>query len=155
MPPVICNSSPLIALEQIGQLSLLGAVFGEVWVPNAVVQEVVLSVSLPSFVKPHPLSHPQAARLLRVTLGPGESEAIALALQEQARLIILDDRPARRAAQGLGLTVIGTLGVLLVAKQRGLISSVRSCVDALAIHHFHVSSSLVNQVLADAGELGA
>jgi uncharacterized protein len=152
MPPVVCNSSPLIALEQIGHLLLLESLFGEVWVPEAVVQEVIPSVSLPPFVKPCVLHHPQAARLLQVNLGPGESEAIALALQEQARLIILDDRPARRAAQGLGLRVVGTLGILLAAKQHGLISDIKSRITALEHYHFHVSPTLVKQVLISAGE---
>ena len=54
--------------------------------------------------------------MLRASLGPGESEAISLALEAHADLLIVDDRPARRLAQALGTPIIGTLGVLFAAK---------------------------------------
>jgi predicted nucleic acid-binding protein len=151
--PVVSNSSPLIALEQIGQLHLLEALFGEVWVPTAVVNEVAMTVSLPSNVQTRPVNNLLAAAVLKTTLGGGESEAITLALQEKARLIILDDRPARRMAESLGLQVIGTLGLLTTAKKRGLISAIKPFIDALDTHHFHVAPELIRRVLLDAGEL--
>jgi predicted nucleic acid-binding protein len=85
-------------------------------------------------------------------LGPGESEAISLALEIGAQWVILDERPARRLAQALGLPVIGTLGVLLASKRRGLLPAVRPCVDALVNFGFHISPGLYDLVLADAGE---
>ena len=115
--PVISNSSPLIALEQIGYLHLLESLFGEVWVPSAVVNEVAMSVSLPPSIQLRQITNALAATVLKTTLGAGESEAITLALQEKARLIILDDRPARRMAESLGLTVMGTLSILSSAKE--------------------------------------
>ncbi len=151
--PVICNSSPLIALEQIGHLHLLEALFGEVWVPPAVVNEVAMSVSLPPAIKRHVLSQPLAATVLQTSLGAGESEAITLALQENARLIVLDDRPARRTAESLGLKVIGTLGLLLSAKRKGLVRQVKPLIQALDSHHFHVAPDIARKVILDAGEV--
>jgi uncharacterized protein len=136
-----------------GQLHLLEALFGEVWVPAAVVNEVAMTVSLPSNVQTRPVNNLLAAAVLKTTLGAGESEAITLALQEKARLIILDDRPARRMAESLGLQVIGTLGLLTTAKKRGLISAIKPFIDVLDAHHFHVAPELIRRVLLDAGEL--
>lgn len=150
--PVISNSSPLIALEQIGHLHLLESLFGEVWVPSAVVNEVAMTVSLPPSIQLRPISNALAATVLKTTLGAGESEAITLALQEKARLIILDDRPARRMAESLGLTVMGTLGILSSAKKRGMISAVKPLIAALDQVHFHVAPELAHRVILDAGE---
>ena len=151
--PVISNSSPLIALEQIGRLHILGELFGEVRVPAAVVKEVASTVSLPVWVVCCPLAQPLAAAVLHTSLGAGESEAITLALQEQAGLVILDDRPARRIAAALGLQVIGTLGILLAAQNKGIIPAVAPAINGLAQHHFHAAPHLVQRVLLEAGEL--
>ena len=117
--PVVCDSSPLIVLEQIGHQAL--------------------TQSVGPFV-------PQASP------GLGESEAIILALETSTRLIILDDRPARRLAQALRLSVIGALGILLAAKRRGLLTTVRPYLEMLAQHDFRVSPVLYQQVLADTDE---
>ena len=151
--PVISNSSPLIALGQIGQLHLLEFLFGEVWVPAAVRDEVALTVSLPPSIMVRPVTQPLAAAVLQTSLGAGESEAITLALQEKARLVLLADRPARRMAEALGLPLIGTLGVLSAAKRKGLIPVLRPWLSALDAFHFQVAPELARRVLRDAGEL--
>lgn len=150
--PVVSNSSPLIALEQIGRLDLLEKLFGSVLIPPAVYQETLPTVALPAWITQHSLTQSVGPRVLRVSLGPGESEAICLALEVSASWLILDDRPARRLAQALGLTTIGTLGILLAAKRRGLIESVQPHMDALIQHGFFVAPDLYNRVLLDAGE---
>jgi uncharacterized protein len=90
--------------------------------------------------------------MLRASLGPGESEAIALALEVSAAWLIVDDRAARRLAQALGLTVIGTLGVLLAAKRHGFLAAVQPWMDSLAQHGFRIGADLYERVLADANE---
>lgn len=84
--------------------------------------------------------------------GPGESEVIGLAPEIGAHWVILDERPARRSAQALGLFVIGTLGVLLASKRRGFLAAVRPCLAALVNFGFQISPGLYDLVLADAGE---
>lgn len=79
---------------------MLEQLFTSVVVPPAVVSEVSVSVTLPDWIAEQALSQAIGPRILRATLGAGESEAISLALEVQARLLILDDRPARRVAQG-------------------------------------------------------
>jgi hypothetical protein len=116
---VVADASPLIALQQIGQLRLLHALFGEVIVPPAVKLETQPSVpSVPWIVERRP-SQPIAPLELRMSLGAGESEALALAVEMRTGRLLVDERAARHAAQALGLNVIGTLGVLLAAKREG------------------------------------
>ena len=150
--PVISNASPLIALEQIGHLGLLKGLFSAVLIPPAVAREIAPTVTLPAWVSEYAVTQPIGPQILRTALGPGESEAIALALEIGAQWVILDERPARRLAQALGLPVIGPLGVLLASKHRGLLPTVRPCVDALVNFGFHISPGLYDLVLADAGE---
>jgi uncharacterized protein len=99
--------------------------------------------------RPRSADRPQ---ILRTALGPGESEAISLALEIGAQWVILEERPARRLAQALGLPVIGMLGILLASKRRGFLPTVRPCVGALMNCGFHISPGLYDLVLADAGE---
>ena len=150
--PIVSNASALIALEQIGQLLLLQQIFGSVIVPPAVVREVAPTVSLPPWIEQRNLTQPIGPHILRASLGAGESEAISLALELQARLVILDDRPARRLAQALHLSVIGTAGILLTAKRSSLLPAVRPSLDALLQHDFRMSPKLYEQVLMDADE---
>lgn len=149
--PVVSNSSPLIALEQIGHLDLLEQIFTTVLVPPAVAREAT-SVVLPVWIIETSLTQAIGPRILRASLGPGESEAISLALEASAQWVILDDRPARRLATALNLPVIGTLGVLLASKRRGFLLAVRPCIDALVSHGFRIAPDLYERVLADAGE---
>lgn len=149
---VVSNSSPLIALAQIDQLDLLQALFVSLLVPPAVVRETVPTVTLPTWVTERALTQPIGALMLSSSLGPGESEVISLGLEIGAQWVILDDRPARRLAQSLGLPVIGTLGVLLAAKRRGLLDALRPELDGLIKFGFFIAPDLYEQILADAGE---
>ncbi len=149
--PIVSNSSPLIVLARIGHLDLLERLFTTVMVPPAVTHEVV-SVVLPTWVIERPLMQPVGPRILRASLGAGESEAISLALEVGVQWIILDDRPARRLAEALGLPVIGTLGILLASKRRGFLPAVRPCVDALVNVGFRMAPDLYERVIASAGE---
>lgn len=150
---VVSNSSPLIGLAQIGQLDLLEALFLSLLVPPAVVSETASTVTLPAWVTERALTQPIGAQILSSSLGPGESEAISLGLEIGAQWVILDDRPARRLAQSLGLSVIGTLGVLLAAKRRGLLDTLRPELDGLIKYGFFIAPDLYEQILADAGEV--
>src|SRR5437868_8214910 len=144
---VVCNASPLIALERIGRLELLRHLFGPVLVPPAVVRETAPALVLPSWIAEQPLGRPVDPRIVLASLGAGESETVSLALEVGAAWVILDERPARRLAQGLGLTVIGTLGVLLAGKRRGLVGDVKPHLDALLQQGFYTSPRLYQQVL--------
>ena len=75
-----------------------------------------------------------------------------MALETKAKLVVLDERPARRLAQALHLPVIGTLGILLAAKRRQLLVSIGPSLDALLQHDFRIAPSLYENVLSAAGE---
>ena len=88
----------------------------------------------------------------RGRLGDGEWEAIALAIEVGADAILIDDRPARRLAEGVGLNLIGTLGLLLEAKRAGHARTVRAELDKLLETSFFLSQQLYDQLLRMAGE---
>ena len=160
MPPVVSNTSPLIALATVSQLELLHRLFDTVIIPPAVRAEVLSEAAfaeVQAAISQGWLSEQQPLeigilRLLNETLDIGESEAIALAQQMTPRWIILDDLAARRTAEGLGLPVIGTLGVLLLAKDAGYLASVKPVLDQLRSQSLFISDALYAHVLNTAGE---
>lgn len=150
--PVVCNASPLIALEQIRRLDLLEHLFTRVCVPPAVVAEISRAVHMPSWLSVMPLAGSVPAPMLAFRLGAGEIETIALAVERQARRVILDDLPARKAARRLGLPVVGTLGILLAAKRYRFIPAVGPSLEALVKVGFRVGPDLYHWVMRRAGE---
>ncbi len=160
MPPVISNTSPLIKLAAVGHLELLGDLFGTIWIP-ALVAEEFLAGATPADpdIRSLPWLRIQAVTAdptisTQAQLGAGEAAARSMALQHQARLIILDDLAARRFAQQRGLPVIGTLGVLLEARRSNLIPAVRPIVDAMIAQGRRISPTLRAEILRAAGEAG-
>jgi uncharacterized protein len=151
--PVVSNSSPLIALEQIGQLDLLQSLFIEIVIPDQVAVETVANVQARSWIRKQSLSLPLLPAVERPGLGPGEREAICLAIEVKADAIVLDDDPARKLATELGLRVIGTAGVLILAKERQLIPAVRPCLDALIENRFFLARALYELILKRVGEM--
>jgi len=99
------------------------------------------------------LSEPLPRETSRKSLGPGVREAIALALELKASLLILDDDPARRVAMDLGITTMGKVGVLLRAKDRQLIKSIKPHLDALLSNRFFLTPELYHLILSRAGEV--
>jgi len=128
MAGVIADASPLIALHQIGQISLIKRLIGPILIPSAVAREVSQSLPTPpDWITAHDLTQPLAAEILKASLGAGESQTLALGLEISASLVILDERPARKLALVLGLPVVGTAGILLAAKRANLIPAYGHC----------------------------
>lgn len=150
----VSNSSALIALAQIGQLDLLPRLFGSILIPPAVAREVSPSLPiLPSWIQVRRLDRPVPSELARPRLDVGEREALALSIEAKATLLILDDFLARRTAQALGLPVTGTVGILVVAKERAFVGAVRPHLDKLIELGFFISKDLYRESLQSAGEL--
>ena len=119
--PVISNASPLIALTQIGRLELLLQLHTSIRIPPAVAKEVEPTVPrLPEWVLVQELAHPLQPSTVSGSIGPGEREVISLGLELGAALLLLDEQPARRLATSLGMRVIGTVGLLMAGKERGV-----------------------------------
>ena len=157
---MICNTSPLQYLHQVGQLHLLPALVGRIVIPPAVAAEIdagrTLGLNLPdvsatSWIESRrPVS---ALALPLVTdLGPGETEVLALALESPGAVVILDDAVARRVAATLHVCLTGTLGVLLDAKRQGLITAVTPILDELEALRFRLASRTRAAILELAGE---
>jgi predicted nucleic acid-binding protein len=146
--PVVADSTCLIGLERIGHLDLLPRLFDPIAIPRAVERE--FAVQLP-WLTVRISSNNSLTESLRLLLDDGEAEAISLA-SELACRIILDDRQARLVARRLNLRVIGTVGVLLRAKQATLIPTIRPLVDELEKSGFYISPGLKQEALRLAGE---
>lgn len=128
----VLDSTCLIGLERIGRLGLLTALLDPILAPPAVVAEFGSRFEWLTMVAP---SNTGTVAALKLSVDAGEAEAIALAYERRCR-IILDDRKARAVALQLGVPVTGTVGLLLKAKQAGVIPSVLPLLDALDAHHF-------------------
>ncbi|MBE2201142.1 MAG: DUF3368 domain-containing protein [Anaerolinea sp.] len=158
--PVILNNTPLVAFWLLDGLPWLRDLFGEVAIPTAVRYEFLAIESVArqeaivkaSWIQTRQLANPQQARIY-VGLDRGESEVLALALEQSARLVIMDERRGRRYAQRLSLPLTGTLGILLLAKERGLITAVSPLIKQLQAGGMYFDTELVARVLELAGEL--
>ena len=149
-PITVCNSSCLIVLEAIGHLNLLQQLLGTITIPDAVVAE--FGNPLPGWFAVEPVQNRTTVKSLQLQLGPGESEAIALAGELSAARVILDDKKARRIARQLNLPVTGTVALMIQAKQRGLIAKLGDVLDQLTAAGFFLSDSLVEATLRQVGE---
>ncbi len=151
--PIVCDASPLIALAQIDRLDLLREIYGTVVIPPAVAREIVPTLPRPpAWMVQRPLLRPVLPTIAQAELGPGETEALTLALDLSIDRVLLDERQGRRLARRLRITAIGTLGLLLLAKRRGLLAAVRPEIEALGAVRFHLASDLIALTLVAAGE---
>lgn len=155
----VTNAGPLIALARIEQLALLPALYETVVMPPAVRDEVLGEnragrdvLREAAWLRTRPVSDRTAVALLRERLDAGESEALVLALQIEAEVVLMDEARGRRIAAARDLPLTGTLGTLLLAKERGLISQVAPHLTRLVENGFHVSDALHAHVLQRAGE---
>lgn len=156
-PKVVSNTGPIIALAQISQLDILRKIFGQILIPSAVQAEIqdeisLVAVSKSDWIVLSEVKDKLAVQVLREELDAGESEAIILAKENNAKLICLDERAATRKARVIGLQSIGTLGILLIAKENKLIKNIKPLLDDLQKAGFHMSDALYNQVLRSVNE---
>jgi predicted nucleic acid-binding protein len=152
MASVVADASVLLALAILDRLDLLRDLFQQLIIPPTVSVEVSRTLpQLPDWIR---VIQPRAVTVTRDSIGlhQGELEAIALALDVHASLLILDDLRARRHAVGLGLAIVGTAGVLVMAKRSSLLPAVREPLDALRRRGFRLRQDVYEQILIDAGE---
>ncbi len=148
---VIADTTPIISLLKIERLSLLQQLFGEVFIPDAVYAELTsdkrftdeaYAVASASYMKPVSVSNPGAVRILRMAEGldQGESEAIVLTDELKADVLLMDEAKGRAVSGRMGITVMGTVGILVSAYEDGLITSeeARTCIDGLQKSGRHI-----------------
>lgn len=159
----VSNSSVLIALSAIQQLDLLQQRFPDgILIPPAVWHEVVTTgggrpgsqvVATASFIQVCPITNAALAQVLQAELDYGEAEAIALFLENLTDALLLDEKSARRVAARMGLPMLGTVGILIWAKQHGLIASLKEQLDRLINQGgFRLGQQLYGRALLQVGE---
>lgn len=160
MPEVVCNTSPLQYLHQIGRLDIIPALVGSIVVPPAVQAELEAGIAkgldLPQlehlkWVRIQAPIGVKAASLI-TDLGPGESQVLMLALEMPGSIALLDDALARRVATAKGIPIKGTLGLLLDAKRAGHLPAVKPSLDRLQELGFYLAQQTRDAVLKLAGE---
>jgi predicted nucleic acid-binding protein len=144
---VISNTSCLIVLSNTGRLDLLHEVYGSVLITDEVAAE--FGDPLPEWINITSVSDPEKTRLISTGLGIGEASTIALALETENTLIILDDRKARRFAKDFNLVFTGTLGVIAKGKQMGLVTDVQSVIDGFKQCGFRMPPDIEQYLLAN------
>ncbi len=157
---IICNTTPLIALASIDSLKLLDALTEDWCVPEAVYKEAIVkdkpySDVLLKFLKGkiQKVTDMDAVKNLNIFIDSGEAEVIQLASELDAPLVIIDERRGRNIAKLKGLTVIGTVGLLLKAKERGLIEAILPLVQEMKSKNIHLSKELIEKIKELSGEI--
>jgi len=159
---VVSNTTPLIALACIQRFDLLQRLFDELRIAQAVYDEAVVAgreaggakreVSTATFIKIVNVQDRVAVEVLLDELDLGEAETIVLAREIDADWVLMDEKKGRRKLAQLGLKTIGTMGILLKAKQVGLLPAIRPDLERLHQQGFSLSRAVIDAVLRQAGE---
>ena len=160
MRKVVCNTTPILSLLKVGRLHLLKDMYGEIIIPRAVYNEIEVGKYWKYYIDLSKESWISIQNIKDVTildlfldLDRGEAEVIILARDIEADLVILDETLGRRYAKQSHLNLTGTIGVLLKAKQNGLIGSVSRLLDELVQKGVWLSPKITQQVRELAGEI--
>lgn len=159
---IVSNTTPLIGLACIGKFELLHQLFGEIFIPRAVYTETVITgreeggakheVAGASWIKTVDVQDRLSVNVLLNELDIGEAEAIVLASELKADWVLMDEKKGRRKLTQLRMPKIGTVGLLLKAKQMGILSAVRPELEKLQQRGFSLSQSVIEIILQKAGE---
>lgn len=159
---VVSNTTPLIGLASIERFDVLRQIFGVITIPQAVYDEAVLAgreeggakreVTNAIWIKTVAVRSRLAVEVLLDEMDLGEAETIVLAGELHADWVLMDEKKGRRKLEQMGMPKIGTLGVLLKARQAGLLATIRPDIERLRRQGFSVSQAVTDAVLAAAGE---
>lgn len=152
---IVSNTSPLIILKKSEAIFILDNLFDSVLIPKSVQKELFKkeeeffsSLKILHVVEP---KNSNLVKALRLIVDEGEAEAMALAMELNLPLLI-DDRKGRRVAGKLGLKFIGSLGLLKIAKERGIISEVKPFIQKFLDRGYYLDEKLVRRFLESVGE---
>jgi len=158
---VVSDTSPIRALHHLGLLDLAPSLFDIVYVPPAVARDLERQTSRFARLDVKPIHgfqiaaphHIERVRMLQHDLDPGESEAIALAIELSGAVVLIDEAAGRRVAQSMGLRVTGVIGLLIRAKAHGRVAQVRPLIERLRSEiDFFVADQVLREALRSAGE---
>ena len=154
MRKIISNTTPILSLLKINKLTLLRELYGKVTIPNAVFQEIengkekqyYQDLTLLSWIEIAEINNPDS-RVYFTDLDSGEAEVLILAREQNADLVIMDEIMGRRFAKQLEFNLTGTIGVLLKAKEKGLINSVSELLTELTEKGTWLNPKLISKAL--------
>ena len=147
---IISDTSCLIILDKIGELEILNKLFGIITTTAEVANEY--GQELPSWFEIREPSDRNYQSIIEASVDKGEASAIALAVELEDCLLIIDDLKGRKLALELGLTIIGTIGVIVDAKITGIIPSIKPILSKIKQTNFRISAELEMLILKRAGE---
>ncbi len=159
MPKVVSNTTPIISLLKIGKLEILKDLYKEIYIPQEVFSEIeagkhkkyYLNLLELEWIKIEQIQDIKSIAYF-LDLDKGEAEAIILATESEADLILLDEALGRYHAKHAGLKVTGTIGILVKAKKQGLISELKPLILELKEKGVWLSESLIERILELANE---
>ncbi|GHV85813.1 nucleic acid-binding protein [Spirochaetia bacterium] len=156
---IVCDSAPLLALAVCGQLDLLEKLYNEVLIPEAVFQEATVSD------KPYAdtIAEWAQGKIVEITdtefflavkpaLHKGEAEAITLYKEKSADFLLIDEKKGRKVAEYYDVKIIGTIGLLLKAKQEGILPRIKPYIELLQQSTIRIAPELYQRALERAGE---
>lgn len=157
----VVNTSPIVYLSSINQLSLLKKLFNEIYIPDAVKQELlsggrdsfgVKEIKTEKWLKTKKIKNKLAKEYLLTEIDDGEAEVIILTEELKTGTIIMDDKLGKRVAKLRGIKVVGTLRILVAAKEKGLITAVKPLIEKLKESGFWLSNNVYRAILREARE---
>ena len=154
---IVSDDSPLIVLLKTNKLSILQKLFTKIIVPKAVYQEITAKeqekqiFDKTDWIEIRDIKNSELNNLLEKLIDKGEAEAIILAKELKTSLLV-DDAKARKYAILLNVEVIGTLGLLKMAKKRGIIPSVKETISDMLAEGYYIEDKLIARILEDVGE---
>ncbi len=142
---VIADTSCLIVLSKINELNLLKELYSVIYITPEIASE--FGEPLPNWIIINEVQNKNYQKILNLILDKGEASAIALALECENVLLIIDDLKGRKEAEKLGLKLTGTLGILVKAKQKEILPNIKSRIEALKAIEFRISGNLEIEIL--------
>lgn len=147
---VVSDTSCLIVLSKIGKLDILRKLYSEIIITPEIANE--FGDELHTWISEISVTDVQKQKILEIEVDRGEASAIALSIEINADLIIVDDFKARKVSKHLGLTITGTLGVLVKARNSDLFPSIKPVIEDLNNTNFRVSTELIEEMLRASNE---
>jgi predicted nucleic acid-binding protein len=147
---VIADASCLIALDRISKLIILQKLFSVIYTTPEIRKE--FGTPLPDWIVITQLQTLERKNEFQKIVDEGEASAIALALEINNCILVIDEKKGRRLAKQLGIYILGTLRILLLAKSKGIIDSVLEIITKLEKKNFRFSKAVKEQILKEAGE---
>ena len=147
---IISDTSCFITLSKIEKMDILRLLYKQIVTTPEIAQE--FDEYLPDWIEIIPVHDKDKQKLLEMQVDKGEASAIALALENENAVLIIDDNKARKLAHNLKLEFTGTIGVIIAAKQKGIINSIKPVLDKIKETNFRISADLELQALIQAKE---